>query len=109
MEEKKKDIPKMSEFCESIMERTEELADKKGDNDCAIIMCCDGNTMACRIAGTFLQLKSVIVKKMFEDPAFAQLVCDARYTYDVHMILQMKPTLKTDMEEEKIAKEVSLN
>ena len=74
MEEKNQETPLMSEFCEAIMERTADLIELKSERDCALLLCSDGDTLACRLEGSAHQVSSIISKKMLEDPVFAYCV-----------------------------------
>lgn len=90
MEEEK--IPTMSPFCEAIMDATEVISSQKTPSDSALILCSDGNTMACRVAGGSLQVSEMLKTKMQQDPVFAETVARAVFEYITQTAYQNSPT-----------------
>lgn len=85
MEEKNQEPPKMSEFCEAIMERTSDLNELKTERDCALVLCSDGDTLACRISGSPNRIVNILLKKMIADKQFAQVMSTAVHGYIIHL------------------------
>ena len=79
------EAPTMSPFCEAIMSATENVNTLKSSRDCALILCSDGDTLACRMKGHPFQIRSVLLKKMLVDDRFAKVVADAVSSYVFHM------------------------
>lgn len=71
----------MSPFCEAIMEATKDLNGLKGSFDSALILCSDGNNLACRTAGNSQSVSLMIRIKMQQDPVFAETVARAVFEY----------------------------
>lgn len=74
MEEEKKT---MSPFCEAIMDATESVSHLAQNNDSALVICSDGNTLAKRIRGNGFQIGNMIYTMMCRDQIFAVSVYEA--------------------------------
>lgn len=81
----------MSPFCEAIMDTTKNLNELRGKFDHALILCSDGNTMACRIAGAVPDIALMLRMKMQEDPVFAEAVGMAVFYYMRNMAYRTTP------------------
>ena len=71
----------MSPFCEALMDATAPVAELRQDSDTALVICTDGNSLACRQVGNYPEALRMIFSKMMADDKFAELIVEAAMHY----------------------------
>lgn len=71
----------MSPFCEALMDATAPLCELRQNCDTALVICTDGNSLACRQVGNYPEALRMIFSKMMADDKFAELIVEAAMHY----------------------------
>jgi hypothetical protein len=76
----------MSEFCEGLMGRTDELKELMRSEDCAIVICGDGKTVSARSRGIYPNMLNMLYSIMKNDESYAELITEAAMLYSHDML-----------------------
>lgn len=71
----------MSPFCEALMDATAPIAALRKQDDCALVICTDGTTVASRQAGMCDTAVKMLFSKMKSDKKLAEIVLQAGLHY----------------------------
>lgn len=71
----------MSPFCEALMDATAPVAELRQNSDTALVICTDGQHLACRQVGNYPDALRMIFTKMMADDKFAELIIEASMHY----------------------------
>ena len=77
---------KMSEFCEALMDVTENLREKAAETDGAFLICSDGDRVAMRIHGSRDVVANALYSVMNNNLDFAELIIETSMRYSHHML-----------------------
>lgn len=86
MEENNTKQQEMSAFCEALMQTTEPIINLQQPDDAAMIICTDGKRVACRLGGSWIAAKTMVVAKMIADKKFAEFILSAASSYAAYSL-----------------------